>query len=102
VKRLSLDEIDEEIEESIMPLPQRLSNDELQRIRADAQAKAEPSTVRYVQEPYTNDELTSLRVAAIRKGAPLDDKEIAAALGRKYVAPDPMGLRRLPNYVEAQ
>jgi hypothetical protein len=102
MKRLSYQEIEDEIEESIMPLPQRLSNEALAKIRADAQANQQQSTVRYFTAPYTNEELTTLRVAAIRKGAPLDDKEIAAALGRKYVAPDPLGLRRLPNYVEIQ
>jgi hypothetical protein len=88
--------------ELIMPLPRPLSNEALAKIRADAQAKAEPSTVRSFPAPYTNEELALLRAAAIRKGSPLDDKETAAALGRKYVAPDPLGLRRLPGYVEVQ
>jgi len=83
-------------------LPRMMSNAELQKLREDAQAKQQPHTERRLSEPYTNEELASLRAAAIRKGAPLDDKEIAAALGRKYVSPDPMGLRRLPNYVEVQ
>jgi len=87
-----------------MPLPSSvhppLSNAELQKLREDAQAKQQPSTVRGFSAPYTNDELAKLRAASQRKGAPLDDKEIAAALGRKYVAPDPLGLRRMGKYVE--
>jgi hypothetical protein len=85
-----------------MPLPQPMSNAELQKLREAAQVKQQPSTVRGFPGPYTNDELTALRAAAIRKGTPLDDKEIAVALGRKYVAPDPMGLRRLSKSVEVQ
>lgn len=81
-------------------LPRPMSPAELQKLRDDAPET--PRTVRYFTPAYTNEELALLRAAAARKGAPLDDKEAAAALGRKYVAPDPMGLRRLPNYVEVQ
>jgi len=68
MKRLSKTEIDEALENSMGQLPQRMSDAELQRIRQDAQAKQQPSTVRYFQAPYTNEELNKLRDAATRKG----------------------------------
>jgi hypothetical protein len=79
-----------------------MSNAELQKLREDAQAKQPTITSRPLPAPYSDEELSRLRAAAVRKGAPLDDRETAAALGRKYVAPDPLGLRRLPNYLEVQ
>jgi hypothetical protein len=98
VKRLSWTEVENEMENSIMPLPKPMTASELQKLRENAPHL--PSTVRGFTPPYTHQELAMLRAAAARKGAPLDDKETAAALGRKYIAPDPLGLRRLPGYVE--
>lgn len=102
MKRLSQNEIESEMEKSIMPqLPRPMSPAELQKLRDDAPQI--PCTVRCFTFAYTNEELALLRAAAARKGSPLDDRETAAALGRKYVAADPMGLRRMaPNYVEVQ
>jgi hypothetical protein len=76
-----------------MPLPKPMSNEELQKLR-DAAPK-QPVSSRPFPAPYTNAELALLIAAAQKKGGSLDDREIAAALGREYKAPDPLGLRRL-------
>lgn len=103
MKRLSWNEVETELENSMSPLPKPLSPAELQKLRDDAPTT--PSTVRGFPTPYTNEELALLSAAAQRKGAPLDDRERAAALGRKYDEGDPLGLRRLntpPRVLEVQ
>lgn len=74
-------------------LPKPLSPAELQALRESAPKI--PQASRDFPAPLTSIELAKISTAAQRKGAPLDDRERAAALGREYVAPDPMGLRRL-------
>jgi hypothetical protein len=58
---------------------QRLSHNEIETYLEDGIMSGLPV-------PYTADELQKLREAAAKKGGPLTgDKEIAEALGRKFV-----------------